>query len=219
MKRILSLAMVVLLCAGCQSPAPVYDPFLGRTTVQPPGTALPPPGQPYYGAPAGTITAPIVTPPPNAAAGDASTDWSGELLADASRAGRAFVELHAQCFASRSDAVAASRVARWHDSAGGDSRVVETQAHLRSTRRIRVSSSQCNASGRFADFGTIRSAETAGCGPNDRTCYRRDDSRASHPSDRGAGNALGTSRRIGGGKIDGACRVRLAGGQKRHSRR
>src|ERR1700719_416837 len=67
MKRILSLAMVVLLCAGCQSPAPVYDPFLGRTTVQPPGTALPPAIQPYYGARAGTITPQIVTPPPTAA--------------------------------------------------------------------------------------------------------------------------------------------------------
>lgn len=64
MKRIFSLALTAMLCAGCRSPAPVYDPFLGRTTVEPPGTALPPPGQPYYGAPAGaTIAPPLVTPP------------------------------------------------------------------------------------------------------------------------------------------------------------
>ncbi len=68
MKRILGLPMMVLLCAGCRSPAPAYDPFLGRTTVEPPGTALPPPGQPYYGAPAGAAnTPPLVTPPPGAA--------------------------------------------------------------------------------------------------------------------------------------------------------
>jgi hypothetical protein len=65
MKRILGLASAVVLCAACRSPAPMNDPFLGRTTVEPPGTALPPPGQPYYGAPPGAATTPpMMAPPP-----------------------------------------------------------------------------------------------------------------------------------------------------------
>jgi len=61
MKRIVGLMIVAALCAGCRSSQPVYDPFLGSTTVPPPGTATPPPGQPYYGSPAG---APVMAPPP-----------------------------------------------------------------------------------------------------------------------------------------------------------
>ena len=63
MKRIFAAAALAL-ATGCRGPSQVYDPFLGRTTVDPPGTASPPPGQPYYGAP--PVTAPIA--PPAAAA-------------------------------------------------------------------------------------------------------------------------------------------------------
>jgi hypothetical protein len=69
MKWILCLAVVACGCAGCQSPAPPYNPFASTTTVPPPGTAVPPP---YYGAP--PLTAPPQTmpvtptaPPPTAA--------------------------------------------------------------------------------------------------------------------------------------------------------
>ena len=66
MKRILGVAAAMALAIGCRGPSQVYDPFLGRTTVDPPGTATPPPGQPYYGAP--PATAPTMAPPPGAAA-------------------------------------------------------------------------------------------------------------------------------------------------------
>ena len=56
MKRIFAAAALAL-ATGCRGPSQVYDPFLGHTTVDPPGTASPPPGQPYYGAP--PVTAPI----------------------------------------------------------------------------------------------------------------------------------------------------------------
>ena len=60
MKRIFAAAALAL-ATGCRGPSQVYDPFLGRTTVDPPGTASPPPGQPYYGDP--PVTAPA-TPVP-----------------------------------------------------------------------------------------------------------------------------------------------------------
>jgi hypothetical protein len=63
MKRIVGLIIAVALCAGCRSSQPVYDPFLGPTTVPPPGTATPPPGQPYYGAPP-TAAPTMAAPPP-----------------------------------------------------------------------------------------------------------------------------------------------------------
>ncbi|HEY2826116.1 MAG TPA: hypothetical protein VGJ04_00830, partial [Pirellulales bacterium] len=65
MKRILGMAAAMALCIGCRGPSQVYDPFLGRTTVDPPGTATPPPAQQYYGAPGVTTpTAPPVVLPP-----------------------------------------------------------------------------------------------------------------------------------------------------------
>ncbi len=68
MKRISGLLVGAALCAGCRSAQPVSDPFLGPTVVPPPATATPPPGQPYYGSPAGTYppstTAPPMTSPP-----------------------------------------------------------------------------------------------------------------------------------------------------------
>ncbi len=66
MKRILGVAAAMALAIGCRGPSQVYDPFLGRTTVDPPGTATPPPGQPYYGVP--PATAPTLAQPPGAAA-------------------------------------------------------------------------------------------------------------------------------------------------------
>jgi hypothetical protein len=66
MKRIEPLAIVVLLCAGCRSPSPAYDPFMGRQTIPPPGTAVPPPGQPYYGAPPAVSTGSQILPPTGA---------------------------------------------------------------------------------------------------------------------------------------------------------
>jgi hypothetical protein len=66
MKRIVRELLALALCAGCRSSQPVSDPFLGPTTVPPPGTAVPPPGQPYYGTPAGAPTAvptPAALPP------------------------------------------------------------------------------------------------------------------------------------------------------------
>jgi hypothetical protein len=63
MKRIASLVIGVLLCAGCKSSSPAYDPFLGRQTIPPPGTATPPPGQPYYGSPPSVSTGAPIAPP------------------------------------------------------------------------------------------------------------------------------------------------------------
>jgi hypothetical protein len=75
MKRMLGLITALALCAGCRSSQPVYDPFLGPTTVPPPGTATPTTAAPYYGpagapvyAPPATTTAPGVAPPPGATA-------------------------------------------------------------------------------------------------------------------------------------------------------
>ena len=68
MKPIVGLFIAVALCAGCKSAQPVYDPFLGPTTVPPPGTAVPPPGQPYYGAPP-TAAPTMAAPPPGASTG------------------------------------------------------------------------------------------------------------------------------------------------------
>ncbi len=70
MSRLLGVVIVAAMCAGCRSSAPVYDPFMGRTTVPPPGTAVVQPGQPYYSAPpAGATTSPpLITPPPGASA-------------------------------------------------------------------------------------------------------------------------------------------------------
>ena len=61
--RLPVLIVSVLLVAGCNSPPSSYDPFLGRTTVPPPGTMqTPPPGtvQPYYqgSPPTGVMPAP-----------------------------------------------------------------------------------------------------------------------------------------------------------------
>ncbi len=66
MIRIACALIVVAMCAGCRSSAPVYDPFLGRTTVEPPGTAAVAPGAPpYYTAPpSSAVGPPIVSPPP-----------------------------------------------------------------------------------------------------------------------------------------------------------
>jgi len=66
MKRIFALVAAAALLAGCQSPQPAYNPFSGPTVVPPPGTAVPPPGQPYYGSPAGAPLLPPSTnvPPP-----------------------------------------------------------------------------------------------------------------------------------------------------------
>lgn len=58
--RLPALLILTFLLAGCNSPPSSFDPFLGRTTVPPPGT-IPAPqagvGQPYYrGAPVpGTV--------------------------------------------------------------------------------------------------------------------------------------------------------------------
>ena len=66
MKRMFALVASAALLAGCQSPQPAYNPFSGPTVVPPPGTAVPPPGQPYYGSPAGAPLLPPTTnvPPP-----------------------------------------------------------------------------------------------------------------------------------------------------------
>src|SRR3954452_25207390 len=63
MKRIMSFVIGVSLCAGCKSSSPAYDPFLGRQTIPPPGTATPPPGQPYYGSPPAVSPGAQVAPP------------------------------------------------------------------------------------------------------------------------------------------------------------
>jgi len=66
MKRMFALVAAAALLSGCQSPQPAYNPFNGPTVVPPPGTAVPPPGQPYYGSPAGAPLLPPTTnvPPP-----------------------------------------------------------------------------------------------------------------------------------------------------------
>lgn len=66
MKRMFALIAAAALLAGCQSPQPAYNPFSGPTVVPPPGTASPPPGQPYYGSPPGAPLLPPTTnvPPP-----------------------------------------------------------------------------------------------------------------------------------------------------------
>ncbi len=76
MSRLLGVVIVAAMCAGCRSSAPVYDPFMGRTTVPPPGTAVVQPGQPYYSAPAAgaTTSPPLITPPPGASATPATVN-------------------------------------------------------------------------------------------------------------------------------------------------
>jgi hypothetical protein len=66
MKRMFAFVAAAALSAGCQSPQPAYNPFNGPTVVPPPGTATPPPGQPYYGSPPGAPLLPPTTnvPPP-----------------------------------------------------------------------------------------------------------------------------------------------------------
>jgi hypothetical protein len=74
-----TLLIVTVLAAGCQNPQASYDPFLGRTTVPPPGPvqvvpqgAVQPsyqqPGAPFAPAPpmGGTTTVPGVAPPAGA---------------------------------------------------------------------------------------------------------------------------------------------------------
>ncbi len=62
MKR-LGLLLAVVACTGCQTSSPtspVVNPFLGRSTVPPPGTNAPPPvSAPYYGG--GQMTPPTVS--------------------------------------------------------------------------------------------------------------------------------------------------------------
>lgn len=50
MRWLVSLFLVAAVLAGCNSPGPTYDPFLGRTTIPPPGTGQISPGTavPYY---------------------------------------------------------------------------------------------------------------------------------------------------------------------------
>jgi hypothetical protein len=51
MKGPLALLIAATLCLGCQAPPGAIDPFIGRQTVPPPGTATPttqPPGDEYY---------------------------------------------------------------------------------------------------------------------------------------------------------------------------
>lgn len=48
MLRVIGFLFVVGMIAGCRSQAPVYDPFLGSTTIAPPGTATQPSLPPYY---------------------------------------------------------------------------------------------------------------------------------------------------------------------------
>ena len=57
-------AILLVGAAGCQSAQRAYDPFLGRTTVPPPGTMAPMQVQPYYGgsAPANLSAPPITAP-------------------------------------------------------------------------------------------------------------------------------------------------------------
>ena len=108
MKRIFAAAALAL-ATGCRGPSQVYDPFLGRTTVDPPGTASPPPGQPYYGAP--PVTAPPATIAPGAAATPVPRVWLAEFRAHSGRRIGIVVELHAQRFAhsARFDAAGKSR--------------------------------------------------------------------------------------------------------------
>src|SRR5215831_4219647 len=68
MKRLIGLMIAAALCTGCRSSAPPFDPFLGRTTVPPPGTAVPTAAPPYY-----STTPTTVAPTPTLAAPPGST--------------------------------------------------------------------------------------------------------------------------------------------------
>lgn len=93
MKRLVFL-LAVAACTGCQTSAPtgpIANPFLGRSTVPPPGTNAPPPASaPYYGngqmlPPAVSGGAPLTPPGSNygfqGATVDQSSKWrpGGEL--------------------------------------------------------------------------------------------------------------------------------------------
>src|SRR3954464_15214475 len=64
MKRPWILLVVLgIFAAGCHSPSTTYDPFLGRSTVPPPGTGAVAAGAPYYnGAGAAGGVAPAFVP-------------------------------------------------------------------------------------------------------------------------------------------------------------
>jgi hypothetical protein len=74
MIRPLRPLIAIVALAGCQQPGPVTDPFLYRSTIPPPGTALSsapvvtPGPQPYYSTPPAVAAAPssdtLSTPPP-----------------------------------------------------------------------------------------------------------------------------------------------------------
>jgi hypothetical protein len=51
--------VTVVFAVGCQTPAAPFDPFLaGRSTIPPPGTAVPAPASPYYNGAPPTVTVP-----------------------------------------------------------------------------------------------------------------------------------------------------------------
>ncbi len=66
MPRLVGVLILAALCMGCHSPTPVYDPFMGRTTVPPPGTAAPMQSAPYYAPAPGSTSAapPLISAPP-----------------------------------------------------------------------------------------------------------------------------------------------------------
>jgi hypothetical protein len=68
MSRLWCAIIVVAVCAGCRNSPPMTDPFLGRTTVEPPGTAsVAPVAPPYYSSPsAPPVSPPIITQPAGA---------------------------------------------------------------------------------------------------------------------------------------------------------
>ena len=63
-RRLITLLAAASIAAGCQSTQPAYDPFLGRTTVPPPGTMSPPVVTPYYGTTPPPVSAPSIISSP-----------------------------------------------------------------------------------------------------------------------------------------------------------
>jgi len=63
MNRALALLLTAVVATGCRGTSPAIDPFVGRTTVPPPGTgaaAINPRPDPYYSNPPGALAPPRV---------------------------------------------------------------------------------------------------------------------------------------------------------------
>ena len=192
MKWISALTMAVALCAGCQSPAPMNDPFLGRTTVPPPGTALPPPAPPYYGAPAGASTTPPLMAPTSSAPAVVPRPIGPTNFARAGRFQRAVFQFFAKCFAGYADRCSAELFARRVRRAAGDAGFVAAQTLVRSTGRICLSPSVCSA-GRFRPGrGSSRSSQATGC----RSHCRRNANSNTRDQRRCSSKPLGAGRKF-----------------------